>query len=30
LLIEALENWFRAHGLKEPVRAETTMRRNPR
>ena len=29
LLIEALENWFQAHGLKEPVRAETAVRRNP-
>jgi hypothetical protein len=26
LLIEAVENWFRAHGLKEQVRAETVRR----
>jgi hypothetical protein len=28
LLIEAVENWFQTHGLKERVRADT-MRRNP-
>ena len=28
LLIEAVESWFRTHGLKERVRAET-VRRNP-
>jgi len=26
LLIEAVEVWFRAHGLKEQVRAETVRR----
>lgn len=26
LLIDAVENWFRAHGLKEPVRAVTRHR----
>ena len=26
LLIEAVENWFRGHGLKEQVRAETVRR----
>ena len=26
LLIEAVEDWFRAHGLKEQVRAETVRR----
>ena len=26
LLIEAVEGWFRAHGLKEQVRAETVRR----
>jgi hypothetical protein len=28
LLIEAVENWFQTHGLKEQVRADTA-RRNP-
>ena len=27
LLIEAVENWFRVHGLQERVRAETTRRK---
>jgi hypothetical protein len=27
LLIEAVEDWFRAHGLKEPVRVETGRRK---
>ncbi len=27
LLLEALEDWFRRHGLREPVRAETSKSR---
>jgi hypothetical protein len=26
LLLEAVEDWFRRHGLREPVRAETAQR----